>query len=580
MLFKITYHINKKDNRKTDYKPVPFYPTNPSPTYPAYLANILLEDAGGIKYMLIENKQEALEDGMIVEFRYDKNRDKFWQWVPIRVRLDKTAEYRAGRRNYGNAYHVAQSVWRSIHNPITYEMLTTGEGIPNILADDDVYYNRKMSGTITRALRDFHNLFVKRTLILAASKKGGTLIDMTVGKAGDFPKWIAARLSFVFGLDISRDNIENRLDGACARFLNYRKQFHSIPYALFVNANSALNIRSGEACFTDKGREITRAIFGVGAKEEKTLGKGVYRQYGKGESGFDIVSNQFSLHYFFENAQILNSFLRNISECCKVGGYFIGTSYDGRRVFQKLEKKEIGDSIFIMHGTQKMWEIKKQYSQTTFENNMSSLGYQIDVYQESINKTFSEYLVNYDYLTRLLENYGFILITRQEAKDMGLPAPIGNFNELFVLMEEQIRLRRIQKRNIRSADKMTADERKISDLNKYFVFKKVRDVNAEQVARVLSDESKQQQEQNQKEQEDIQKSLRKPKIKIKKQKRKIKLGKKTKLAITSTPESAADIAVQPAPGQPVPKPDVPKPKIRVRRSSRVRIKKQVQGKDE
>ena len=31
-------------------------------------------------------------------------------------------------------------------------------------------------------------------------------------------------LRFVFGIDISRDNIENRLDGACARYLNYRKK--------------------------------------------------------------------------------------------------------------------------------------------------------------------------------------------------------------------------------------------------------------------------------------------------------------------------------------------------------------------
>ena len=49
------------------------------------------------------------------------------------------------------------------------------------------------------------------------------------GKGGDFPKWIAAKLSFVFGIDIAKDNIENRLDGACARFLTYRKKFKVMP---------------------------------------------------------------------------------------------------------------------------------------------------------------------------------------------------------------------------------------------------------------------------------------------------------------------------------------------------------------
>ena len=53
------------------------------------------------------------------------------------------------------------------------------------------------------------------------SKKGDNLIDYAVGKGGDLPKWINARLSFVLGIDLMRDNIENRLDGACARYLNY-----------------------------------------------------------------------------------------------------------------------------------------------------------------------------------------------------------------------------------------------------------------------------------------------------------------------------------------------------------------------
>ena len=73
---------------------------------------------------------------------------------------------------------------------------------------------------MTRGLRDFHNLYVKRILIIGASKPGNNLIDFAVGKAGDLPKWIAAKLSFVFGIDISKDNIENHLDGACARYLD------------------------------------------------------------------------------------------------------------------------------------------------------------------------------------------------------------------------------------------------------------------------------------------------------------------------------------------------------------------------
>ena len=84
----------------------------------------------------------------------------------------------------------------TIHNPITEEMISTGLNIPDELGDDDVYYNRVTNATNTRALRDFHNLYIKK-LIKSASKRGDILIDLAVGKAGDFSKWIDAKLKFV-----------------------------------------------------------------------------------------------------------------------------------------------------------------------------------------------------------------------------------------------------------------------------------------------------------------------------------------------------------------------------------------------
>ena len=69
--------------------------------------------------MYTENRSEAFEDNMIVEFRYDKEAKKDWRWIPIRVRYDKTEELRRTGRNFGNDYMTAQGVWQSIWNPIT-----------------------------------------------------------------------------------------------------------------------------------------------------------------------------------------------------------------------------------------------------------------------------------------------------------------------------------------------------------------------------------------------------------------------------------------------------------------------------
>ena len=464
-----------------DYRPVQFFPTNPADAN-AGVCNILLRDgAGGDKTMFSE-ENEAIEDNMIVEFRYDVDKDSEWRWSPLRVRYDKTAEYRSGLRNYGNAYHVANSNWHTIHNPITNEMISTGQGIPDELGDDDVYYNKVSGASQTRGLRDFHNLFVKKQLVTGVAKRGDTLIDLAVGKGGDISKWIAAKLRFVFGVDIARDNIENRLDGACARFLNYRKKFRVMPDALFVHGNSSVNIRDTNAIYSDKGKQTTRAVFGRGAKDAEELGKGVYKQYGVASEGFNICSIQFAIHYMLESQLSLHNFLRNVSETTKVGGHFIGTSYDGATIFKMLAGKKQGESVTIMEDGKKIWEVTKQYDRDEFPANSSSVGYGIDVFQESINKTFKEYLVNYDYLTRLLENYGFVLLTREEAMENKLPASTGFFNDLYGEMTNEIRRNKRAANEYGAAPQMTASERKISFLNRYFVYKKVRNVDAEKVA--------------------------------------------------------------------------------------------------
>ena len=468
---------NWEEKGESEYAPAQFFPTDPYDQY-AGICNIGLREGSGDEKLLLTEANEVFEDNMIVEFRYDKTREKQWRWVPLRVRYDKTAELRAGMKNYGNAYHVANNIWNTIHNPITVEMISTGENIPENLGDDDVYYNKVAGAAKTRALRDFHNLYVKTLLIKNISKAGDTLIDLAVGKAGDLPKWIKAKLKFVFGVDISRDNIQNQLDGACKRYLNYRQKTRDMPSALFVNGDSSKNIRSAEAFTTEKDKQITKAVFGQGPKNENDLGRGVYKEYGIGLEGFDVCSIQFAIHYMFKNQETLHSFLRNVSETTKLGGYFVGTSYDGRLMFDKLKNIAENESISIMEDDQKIWEVVKKYNQIEFPDDSSCTGYAIDVYQDSINKYFIEYLVNYEYLTRIIENYGFVLLKREEYTDLNLPSSTGLFKDLYDSMLSEIKRDGRKERDYGDAKRMTAGERTISFLNRYFIYKKVRNVDA------------------------------------------------------------------------------------------------------
>lgn len=488
--------VNTSEDREK-YKPVQFFPTNPYDPNAGICNIVISPDENGFKKMFTENN-EVIEDNTIVEFRYEIDEEENWRWKPLRVRYDKTNEFRRGFKNFGNAYHVAQSNWHSIHNPITIEMLTTGNNIPETLDDSDIYYNKKSGGNNTKPMRDFHNLYVKNKLITSVSNAGNILIDYAVGKGGDLPKWITAKLRFVLGMDLSRDNIENRIDGACARYINYKKKFRVIPDALFIHGNANKNIKKLEAQYSEKGKIITRAVFGEGLNDEKTIGRGVSKSFGIANEGFDISSIQFAMHYMFQNAGILNEFLVNVAECTKLGGYFVGTCFDGKKVFNLLADKKENESFIVMDRERKnkLLEINKQYDKDTITDDISCLGYAINIYQESINKTFKEYLVNFTYLTSVIENYGFAQLTTEEANALGFNSGIGNFSDMFDFMNSEIKKQPEKKNDYGNAYKMTSQQKQISFLNKYFIFKKVRNVDINDIKTNLTKIDKYEEEKN------------------------------------------------------------------------------------
>ena len=468
--------INDEQFKKIDmdvqsnYKPVRFYPMEPSDIN-AGECNIVIDDVS--KKMYCENK-DIIEDNSIVEFKYViTNKEKF-KWVPIRVRYDKMQELRSGQKNYGNAYHVAESVWKSIHNPITEDILSGKIEIPKI--NSDIYYNSTNKNK-SRALRDFHNLYIKKNLIKGVSSDGYSLIDLAVGKGGDIPKWQFSRLGFVYGIDLSRDNIENKKDGACARYLDMKRK-KRLFNAMFLPGDSSKNLKSGEGFYSEKTHNIHNAIFGKGPKDKKLLGEGVYNLYGKASEGFNVVSCQFAIHYMFENKERLYTFLKNVSDCCKIGGYFIGTCYDGRKLFNLLNKFNIGEGLSKHKNDKLVCQIIKQYDFKTFENDESSLGYAVDVYQDSINNNITEYLVNFDYFKIVMENFGFVLIDDLEAQTMQLNSGITSFEDAFKNMESFVKVNKSEKKYIGKALNMSEEEKFISFLNNYFIFKKVRNIGS------------------------------------------------------------------------------------------------------
>ena len=467
----------KHVKRGNNYKPYLFYPTSPYDEK-AHQLHLPITNYRGIKDIYTENN-ELIEHNTIVEFRYNLDKESGKCWEPLRVRYDKTLELRNKAKNYGNSYQTANSNWYSIHNPITDYMITTGLNISSIIQEDGVYYKRIKNRSYSVSMRDFHNLYVKKRLINGVSNPGDMLFDMAVGKGGDIPKWIDAKLGFVFGVDYSQDNIENRIDGAYSRFLNYNKRQKNIPDCLFAHGDSSLVYKdegTKAGILNDQYKMIYNAIMGKGSKEEARLGKSVFKKYGIGKDGFQITSCQFALHYFFKDITSLENFIQNVIDVTEVGGYFIGTSYDGKRMFKFLEKIVKDDAItFNYENGEKMWEVHKLYpDEDTFADDVESLGMQIEIYQDTIGSSFKEYLVNFDYFKLVMEQYGFVTLNTDELKETGFTKSIGSFKDLYTKLNGDLKSGLLNERDIGNAAKMTDNEENVSFMNNYFIFKKIR----------------------------------------------------------------------------------------------------------
>jgi curved DNA-binding protein CbpA len=177
--------------------------------------------------------------------------------------------------------------------------------------------------------------------------------------------------------------------------------------------------------------------------------------------------------------------------------------------------------------------VTKGYTKDYFEEDDTSLGYDIDVYQETINKKFREYLVNFDYLTRMMDNYGFALLTREECNEIGIPESVGSFQQLYGLMEQEIKKNYKRKTEYGSAFTMNSKEKQISFYNNYFIYKKIRNVDARAVYNTMVGSSKLQEQMEQLESSEAQKAVEEEEIEEKvkapkKIKRKLKLKEVSK----------------------------------------------------
>lgn len=419
--------------------------------------------------IICERDKLEITDGSIVEMRYNGIQSNGFDWSPLRVRTDK---------EYPQWFKIADNIWKTIINPVSQDMIT-GEDelrVEDVIEENKYYVSDNMIDN-SMPIRHMHN-FIKGLLIddvLKISGKNISILDTSCGRGGDNQKYLRTNkknIKFILGLDIS-DNVRE----AANRY--YHESLKgNVPRGLFLQFDTSKNIKNKEGCMNDTCKDILDVIFGNKSSYDKKYEK-LYRDYNSiAKKGFDIVSSQFSFHYYLKNEETLRGYLQNLKELVNPGGYFIGTCYDGMKVMKMISMSETGN----IQGRDKkgvlIYDIVKKYDLSSFDYDKDDItnmfGQEISVYMSSIGQYITEYLVNFQFVIEIMKEYGFEPLSSEKLTN--LKEPIGNFENIIDKVDSFLEdSDKDIKRAYHEAKTVQKDEkyRELSSLNNWFVFKKI-----------------------------------------------------------------------------------------------------------
>jgi len=240
-------------------------------------------------------------------------------------------------------------------------------------------------------MRRFHNN-VKRQLYDKYTKNIDKLLDLACGKGGDLDKWVSNNIKTVIGYDIDEKSVIE----AQRRVREYR-----------VQTNTQVEVYV---------KDLSRNVI-------------------SGNNDCDVVTSMFAFHYFFETEDTFNTVMKSIDNNLKVGGYFMGTMFDGESLRKVLKD---GDYTLKDNGEVK-FNINVYNPLTDYP-----FGNRIGVYLKDtvLDVPMDEYVVYFDKFVELMKSRGYGLVDTKM------------FSELD------------------TTSKLNDVEKGVSYLNRYFVFKR------------------------------------------------------------------------------------------------------------
>lgn len=448
----------KKGKKSFTMKPVLFNPKENSDPFASVCNLQAIEDLGTKEFYVSteihvdENGRQSggdpIQDNSIVEMRYDITAEPGWNWIPVRIRYDKTERLLQGTiQRTLNSDETAESVWNSIHMPVTEHMIRTGSAAPSTEEREQLmalvqskapitkqYYHRDPYAKnieIAKNLRAFHNIYIKENILIkpAVQAGGKTVWDMSVGQGGDLRKYSEAGCTMMLGSDVAGEGIRDPVSGAYRRYMNLLVSVSSyyretIPPMLFIVADSSKPYRNGVAGVDTEEANMLKAV--LGEEPSERVAPYVERIWkGKYKTGVDLMSCMFSLHYFFQDYTTWEGFKNNIRDNLKVGGYFICCYTDGNVIYNLLRNVDKGEEIVgTLADNRVLYRIEKQYDlmeDTLPETVEAGFGHAYEVEFATIGAKHREYLVPFQLLIDQMNSIGCRLLDNQDKAAFGIP---------------------------------------------------------------------------------------------------------------------------------------------------------------
>jgi hypothetical protein len=158
--------------------------------------------------------------------------------------------------------------------------------------------------------------------------------------------------------------------------------------------------------------------------------------------------------------------MQNLNDNLKIGGYVIGTTFDGERLYESLKNTDIISGKTFKGET--MWKIEKKYSKTklSFTNKKPNFGKEVEVFVKTIGTPHVEYLVNFNYVDTIMEEYGFSKV---------FVKPFSEFHREIMYKENIMDLSQKElEKDFDEATNMSEEEKRFSFLSSGFIYKKER----------------------------------------------------------------------------------------------------------